>query len=151
MARAQAALDFLMTYGWALLILSIAAAAIVSLGIFDTGSFVGSRAVGFSQMTPVGWSLDSNGVLLIKLKNNAGSDIEITSINASLDALNIFNDTVVPLKYGENTEVITVGQFSSPSPVGTSYSIRVNIVYIDVESGPGFEYHDAGTITGKVI
>ena len=48
MKKGQAALDFLMTYGWAIALVVIVAAALFALGVFDVSNFVGTKAAGFS-------------------------------------------------------------------------------------------------------
>ena len=146
--RAQASLDFLMTYGWALLLITLVAAAIVGLGILDTGSYIGSRAIGFSQITPVGWSLDNSGVLKMKLKNNAGSDINITQMVATQNSRNITNASVINVPYGKDSGVFSVGSLDN-SNSGASYSVNVKIYYNDSETG--FPYVDSGTLSGRVI
>ncbi|MCX6772520.1 MAG: hypothetical protein NTV88_01985 [Candidatus Micrarchaeota archaeon] len=151
--KGQAALDFLMTYGWALLIIALAAAAIVALGILDMGSFIGSRATGFSQIEPIGWSLDHTGVFNIKLKNNAGTDINVTSVTTSYNSVagncSALNPPVgISLPEGSESGVINACTFGAINP-GASYSLRLNINYTDSETG--FSYTDAGTVTGKVL
>ena len=147
--KAQAALDFLMTYGWALLIIALAAAAIVALGILDVGSFIGSRATGFSQIEPIGWSLDQTGAFHIKLKNNAGTGINVTSVSAVYNsAAGNCSALDVGMPEGSESGVINACTFGSMRP-GSSYSMRVNINYTDSETG--FSYTDAGTVTGKVL
>lgn len=144
--KAQAALDFLMTYGWAILLVAIVAAAIVSLGILDTGSFIGSRTFGFSQVQPTAWRLEPSGALTIKLKNNAGTDINITSIMAQYENANVTYATPVSVANGAESPIITVGSLPSQQS-GGSFSIKLAINYTDTESG--FPYTDTGTISGK--
>ena len=136
-----------MTYGWALLIIALVSAAVVSLGLVDIGSFMGSRASGFAQITPVGWRVDTSGGFAIMLKNNAGADINITSINATLGTANITYTTMVPIANGEQTGQLSLGSFAG-APSSGSYTARVSISYVDAETG--FMYRDSGTITGRV-
>ncbi len=50
--RAQSALEYMMTYGWAILIIVIVAAVLYSMGIFSPSSSVSSTSSGFSPFTP---------------------------------------------------------------------------------------------------
>jgi len=52
--KGQAALDFLMTYGWAIALVVIVAAALFALGVFDVSNFVGTKAAGFSGVAVKG-------------------------------------------------------------------------------------------------
>jgi len=144
--KAQSALDFLMTYGWALLIISLVIAGMFMLGVFDTGSFVGTRASGFVQVSPVGWQVTPAGVFKVMFKNNAGTDITITSVNATLGASTMpTNSTAVPILNGEQTGQLALGSFGTQSG---SYTVRVTIAYNDTATG--FAYTDTGTLSGKV-
>ncbi len=148
MKKAQAALDFLMTYGWALLLIVLVVGALFALGIFDVGSFLGSKASGFAQVGIVGWKLADDGAFTAKFENHAGSNINVTSINATLGTESVAYNSTFNVNNGQQSSTIAVGTFSSPGGKGTSYSINVNIAYTDKKTG--FAYTDAGTITGKV-
>ena len=142
----QSALDFLMTYGWALLVMALVIAGLFSLGLFDTGSFIGTRASGFVQVTPVGWRVTPAGALSVMFKNNAGTDITITQVNATMGASPpISNSTAVPILNGEQSGTLALGSFGAWSG---SYTIRVTVSYND--SATGFSYTDAGTLSGRV-
>jgi hypothetical protein len=143
--KAQAALDFLMTYGWALLVMGLIIAGLFALGIFDVGSFVGTRASGFVQVTPVGWRVTPAGALTVMFKNNAGTDIVVTQVNATLGTTTLTNSTAVTIMNGEQTGTLALGNFGTRSG---SYTISVKIAYND--SATGFSYTDAGTISGRV-
>ncbi|MEM3372693.1 MAG: hypothetical protein QXF76_00555, partial [Candidatus Anstonellales archaeon] len=84
MVKAQSGMDFLMTYGWALLIVVIVVGALFGLGIFDEGTFVGNKASGFTNVGVKAWQLSSTGTLQLQLQNNVGSDIRITAVNVTL-------------------------------------------------------------------
>jgi len=147
--KAQAALDFLMTYGWALLIVVLVVGALFALGIFDIGTFMGNKTSGFTQIGVSGYKLASDGMLTLKLKNLAGTNVNITSINATLGVTTIGNSTLFALSNGRESAIFSVGNFSSATPsAGSSYSIRVEIHYNDTSSG--FSYLDSGTLVGKV-
>ncbi len=46
--KAQSAMEYLMTYGWAILIIAIVLAALFSLGVFSSSSFLGTTCVASS-------------------------------------------------------------------------------------------------------
>jgi hypothetical protein len=50
MAKAQAAIEYLTTYGWAILIIVAAAGILYSLGVFNSGSFSGKSTPGACQV-----------------------------------------------------------------------------------------------------
>jgi hypothetical protein len=143
----QAALDFLMTYGWALIMITICVAALYSMGVFDASTFIGSRASGFSQMTATDWMLRQDGMLVIRLKNNAGTDVNITRINATYQSQTAQYNATTPISNGQLSGNIAVGSFAA-TPRGTGYSVQVAMAYTDIATG--YTYVDSGTLTGKV-
>jgi hypothetical protein len=147
MRKGQAGLDFLMTYGWALLLIVLVVGALFALGIFDIGSFTGSRASGFSQVGVTGWSLAPNGTLSIKFRNQVGSPINVTAVNSTYASTTVNYGTQVNIANGQQSGSVNVGAFGTQSP-GSSYSVSVKITYMDLNTG--FNYTDAGTLTGKV-
>ncbi|MGC8652080.1 MAG: hypothetical protein ACP5UH_02410 [Candidatus Micrarchaeia archaeon] len=46
--KGQSAMEYLMTYGWAILIIAIVLAALFSLGVFSSSSFTGTTCVALS-------------------------------------------------------------------------------------------------------
>ena len=148
MKKGQASLDFLMTYGWALLLVVLIVGALFALGIFDAGTFLGSRQSGFAQISPTGWRLEPSGDFTLKLKNNSGTDIEITDINATLRTDSIAYTTAESVSSGRQTDTLAIGTFPNALAAGSSYSVRIEIEYTDIATD--FVYKDTGTVTGKV-
>ncbi|MCX6769637.1 MAG: hypothetical protein NT051_03075 [Candidatus Micrarchaeota archaeon] len=150
--KGQAALDFLMTYGWAIALVVIIAAVLFALGVFDTSNFIGSKASGFSGVAVTAWKLEPvAGAFTMKVANQVGQPIKITSINVSIGQNSVVMSNV-------STSTLTVGETSgtltSSAPhfgaqtSGSSYTAKVVIAYNDTNSG--FTYTTAGTLTGKV-
>lgn len=148
MVKAQSGMDFLMTYGWALLIVVIIVGALFGLGIFDEGTFVGSKASGFNSIGVSAWQLKSDGTLSLKIRNNAATDIQITSINATRGNESKTYTTVVNLANGKETTLNNAVTFTNAATVGQTYTVQIEMKYTDTKSG--FSYMDKGTITGKV-
>ena len=70
--KAQSAMEYLMTYGWAILIIAIVLAALFSLGIFSSSSFTGTTCIassGFLCSSPV-WT---GGILHVTLGQSTGT------------------------------------------------------------------------------
>ncbi len=70
--KAQSAMEYLMTYGWAILIIAIVLAALFSLGIFSSSSFTGTTCIassGFLCSSPV-WT---SGTLHVTLGQSTGT------------------------------------------------------------------------------
>jgi hypothetical protein len=73
--RAQSAMEYLMTYGWAILIIAVVLGALFSLGIFGSGGLVSTACVagpGFLCSSPV---MDINGNVFFTFGQSLGSSI----------------------------------------------------------------------------
>ncbi len=73
--RAQSAMEYLMTYGWAILIIAVVLGALFSLGVFGGGSLVGTACVaspGYLCSSP---SLGTNGEIGFQFGQNTGTTI----------------------------------------------------------------------------
>jgi hypothetical protein len=147
-AKAQSGMEYLMSYGWVILILVIVAAAFYALGVFNPLTFAGRTVTGFQVLgTPLDWELRSaNGNLTLNLVNGRFSTpVTIYKITAAVNGISTSYDTgeltIIPGASDEVTFPI--------SPVlekGSTYSVRVTVLY---NSG-GLNHTDIGTVTGVV-
>ena len=148
--KGQAALDFLMTYGWAIALVVIIAAVLFALGIFDVSNFTGSRAAGFSGVAVKGWNMNSAGTMTMKFSNQVGTQIRIDGVSIQVGQ-NITTLSGLPgtMNTGEESAVIstTAGAFGVQTP-GTGYTAKVNINYTDTNAN--FAYTTSGTLTGRI-
>jgi hypothetical protein len=75
MFKAQSAMEYLMTYGWAILIIAVVLGTLLSLGVFGSSSFIGTSCIaasGYLCRSPI---LDTNGNLSISFGQAAGRSI----------------------------------------------------------------------------
>ena len=152
--KGQAALDFLMTYGWAIALVVIIAAVLFALGIFNVSNFVGSKAAGFSGVAVSGWKYDPTGTLSMVLSNQVGDPIQVEAINASLGT-GVNPITSFAPVFPSNTVATgqSINEVGTPSPLqnlttATGYTAQVTITYEDLTTD--FNYTTTGTLTGKV-
>ena len=146
--KGQAALDFLMTYGWAIALVVIIAAVLFALGIFDVSNFTGSRAAGFSGVAVTGWNMNAAGTMSLKFANQVGQRISIDTVNVTIGNTSIVTALpAAPLNTGQTSETLsTVSNFGTQA-VGSGYTAKVVISYTDRSSD--FDYSSSGTLTGK--
>jgi hypothetical protein len=152
--KAQSAMEYLMTYGWAILIVIIVAAALYALGIFNPATYTQSTAVGFQgfQVPTGGWQVNDTTVTVV-LKNMAGANINITNIEATYAGtttgsvspdLTANGGALAP--NGQATFFLDGGDYAGPDS-GASYSVTIEVTYDNLASGlTGFP--STGTITG---
>ena len=83
MSRSQSSMEFLMTYGWAILLVAVVLATFSLLNVTDTGLFTQERCISTSDFSCEEFALDydeatNTMILRVNLKNIAGTDVNIT-------------------------------------------------------------------------
>jgi hypothetical protein len=78
--KAQAATEFLMTYGWAILVVGIAIAALAYFGVLSPSRFLPNKCTLPSGIACIDHKVDATTVTLI-LQNSLGYTINVTGIN----------------------------------------------------------------------
>jgi len=148
--KGQAALDFLMTYGWAIALVVIIAAVLFALGIFDVSNFTGSRAAGFSGVAVTGWNMNSAGTMSMKFSNQVGTQVRVDAVSVTIGQ-NVTTLTGLPvtLNTGESSATLSTAAaaFGTQTP-GTGYTAKVNVNYTDTNAN--FAYTTSGTLTGRI-
>ncbi|VVB65681.1 Uncharacterised protein [Candidatus Gugararchaeum adminiculabundum] len=107
-----------------------------------------SKATGFLSIRATGWRIDPAGVFYLNLKNNAGGEVNITKIEATLGTQTITSSPATVLANDVQSKILPIGTFSNPPATGDPYSVAVKITYTD--TGTGLDYMNVGTVTGKV-
>ena len=80
--RGQAALEFLMTYGWALIAILILISAIYYFGVTRPKDILPNRCLFSPEIECVAYSLSStDNTFRLKLRNNVGDTITVTSLD----------------------------------------------------------------------
>jgi hypothetical protein len=73
--KAQSAMEYLMTYGWAILIMAVVLGALFYLGVFNSGNATGSSCLasaGYLCQNPL---LSTNGMLSLQFGQDVGQNI----------------------------------------------------------------------------
>ncbi|MDE1870991.1 MAG: hypothetical protein KGI06_02000 [Candidatus Micrarchaeota archaeon] len=73
--KAQSAMEYLMTYGWAILIIAVVLGALFSLGVFSGSSLLGNACIaqsGFLCQNPV--YVHSTGYIQVQVGQNTGQN-----------------------------------------------------------------------------
>ena len=147
--KAQSAMEYLMTYGWAILIVIIVAAALYALGIFNPATYTGRIPTGFTTLgTPSDWDVASNGDVSIILKNRLPKQISVYNVTVSIGTSSDYNATTFQISPGEEHSfpASLSGLNLGSKTQGTTYSVDVEIFY---NSG-GLNHTETGRITGTV-
>lgn len=139
--KAQAALEYLMTYGWAILVIVIVIAALYALGVFTPKASVPCTPC-FSSFAYLDHSYDSGTKnLTLKIRNGPRS---ITIDGASFEYTNgttAWNSTLAQ-SVEPNKDIEIIGNV----PLKPPYDLIVKINYTVTDSG--LQHTDTATIHG---
>lgn len=143
--KGQSSLEYLMTYGWALLVIVIAGAALYSLGVLNPSSYVRQTCTGFSYLAYQDSRLTTAGAFTLHAINGP-MDVTVTAISVNNISLSSLSGSP-SLSPSNGAAVILSG---SGGPTGTtddSYSYSVVITYNVTNGISGNK--DSATCTGK--
>ena len=137
-------MEYLMTYGWAILIVIIVAAALFALGVFNPATYTGRAATGFGGLgTPADWQY-SLTTLTIVLNNQVGQAITVSNVTT---VQGCYDATSTPIAAGSR------GTFAltpcTSKGAGESFSEAITVTYM--VSGSTLDRSATGTLTGTAV
>lgn len=143
--RAQTALEFLMTYGWALVIILVFLLVMWQFGVFNPKNVEPGNA-GFWGVVPQDFKFTSGGTLTVSFENQVGSAVNITKINATVGSKNSY---VSGINIRINPGATYKGDFTgfSSLPAGSRFEAFVSVDYVDDRTGE--TYRSSGKIWGS--
>ena len=148
--KSQSALEYMMTYGWAILVIVIVAAVLYSLGIFSPSSSISSTITGFAGLGSVSAQCFPGGGLVLSLSDSMGVPIQITKINTT-------NQNGKPVSVNFSSIISPSGSSyfvvadSCSNASGTSYSNKVSVTYTEPGQPLPGPYISSGDIMGHVM
>jgi hypothetical protein len=165
--RGQAAMEYLMTYGWALLVIAIVISILVLINPFSPPAGCRFDQVGFTCNPPAFGNTATNTVLYLQIFNGNNNNVRIYSVYCTADTTssppvvslsltspyNLVprqgNFTISPTHY--NVNCYRNGALMGPSQAGSDFSGRVWIFYRNEEDGADYPFRTvSATISGKV-
>jgi uncharacterized protein (UPF0333 family) len=126
--KAQAAMEFLMTYGWALLVVLAAIGALAYFGVLKPQQFLPEQCVLVPGVACSDFKVNSSQTVMVIL-NSLGRDMSITRISAG----NCSKDFNYELKNGEQFEFILTGCNNGES--GGRFKSDIVVDYVSKDSG----------------
>lgn len=141
--KGQGALEYLMTYGWALLIIVVVGAALFALGIFSPQTK--SVCTGFQYYTYSNQKMTTTQYTLEVLNGNQ----DVTVTNLSVEGTDLGTVTLSPTGTLGSGKRVTISGANDPTTKssGDSYSYSVSVTY-NTPTISGLK--DMATCTGKV-
>ncbi|MCD6403334.1 MAG: hypothetical protein J7K98_03315 [Candidatus Aenigmarchaeota archaeon] len=133
MRKGQAAMEYLMTYGWAILIIIVVIAALYAMGVFKVGKPTVACSPCFSNFAFVDYSTaGGSGTLVIR---NGPEQRNITSLSVGSMA----TDSECQLN-----QICDAGKTIKITGIPTTGDQTITITYISIDSG--LTHTDTATI-----
>lgn len=159
MKRAQAALEFLTTYGWAFLVILIMISTLAYFGVLKPSRLLPDRCSFGAEFECKDFQISqADDTIKVKLKNNAGDAIAVNSMSVSTESAIALNCTGAPDFTGVwplggirdfiFTECNTheVGFVS-----GDKGKVSIKLSYYSIRSGSDYSHIVSGEIFATVI
>ncbi|MFI5412500.1 MAG: hypothetical protein ACHQX1_01265 [Candidatus Micrarchaeales archaeon] len=153
--KAQAALEFIATYGWGLLAIVIGVAIVYSLGLFSTTTFINNQCTFTSNFGCLKAFLYTNGTLYINIEQSSPDPINITAVGCDTTGIptnmtQLSNAVYLPIGASASFSTICYQNGTlSKSASGTPYKGYVLINYTNQDTG--FRHLEVGTLIQKSI
>ena len=145
--RAQAAMEFLMTYGWAILVVLVAIGALAYFGVLSPDNFLPERCTGPAGMDCLDKATieaTPNNVTFV-LKNNNGFDITNLSVTSVSDNCgSLLNSTVMtenassvfnPSTTAQNNRRILIELTCATDFTTGRFKSNIGVNYANAQSG----------------
>lgn len=143
--KGQAAMEFLMTYGWAILAAVIAIGVLAYFGVFSPGKYVtGNAVVNPPFYISAANAKASTGGVQLAIKNNGGEDYSIQSVIISNCGS---YDTATPI-VADSTAVVLV---PCTGGLTSGNNIKGDITITYQKPGVAVDLTATGTIAQKVV
>ncbi len=148
--KGQAAMEFLMTYGWAILAAVIAIGVLAYFGVFSPGKYITGNAIVnppfYIDAANAKESYGSYGGVQFSLKNNGGEDYELQRVNVT----NCGSYTTVTDIGTDERSTITV-ECTSANSISDGDTIKGDITITYRKEGIDVDLTSTGTIAQKVV
>ena len=149
--KAQASLEFLMTYGWAILVVLIAITAFSFIAVVKPQTFISERCILNLPLFCEDAHLDSTtGDLVLRIRNSLSDDISINEIELQEDScyILILRHTLEN-KIAQNSEKDFI--LDCDFKKGQKINSEIKIKYAESGLPEGLEKISKGELIGKVI
>lgn len=146
--KGQAAMEFLMTYGWAILVVLVAIGALAYFGVLSPDSMLPQKTTFGPQISNVGDAfVQSDGSVQVALKNTGGFDLVVTGLSVTGDCTgpsNIVPDLSSPgLTYPNGNTTVFSWNCGAYTAKKAKMNVRIN--YTNTVSGV------QGASTGEIV
>jgi hypothetical protein len=157
--KGQGAMEYLMTYGWAILVVMVVGIVMWQLGIFNMGGAT-LTATGFAKIKPqlAGSGISRTGNPKLIFTNGVGTQITIVSariidMNVKTRSCPLTSAMFVSknVAAGENTKLSTaLTSCMTPGTPGGVYQASISLNYLVTVGGVTTSHTESGSLRGPL-
>jgi hypothetical protein len=125
--KSQAALEFLMTYGWAFALILISLSVLTYIGVFDTSKFVSEECTFLSGIYCLDSKVNTTGAIII-VQNGVPFNMENITINIKECSMASGPSILLPGESGNYTANCVLYK-------GTVFKSAINLNFTNPDSG----------------
>ncbi len=137
--RAQAALEFLMTYGWAILVVLVAVGALAYFGVLSPDKFLPAKCVLQSGLSCIDHKATATQ-LVLRVQNTLGYDVTVDAIKA-LQCTALGSQGTLA-NGAAATYTLTCAN------AGSKYNGQANVTYTIIDTS--IQHNNVGQITSRI-
>ncbi|MFA6048430.1 MAG: hypothetical protein WC792_00590 [Candidatus Micrarchaeia archaeon] len=142
MKKGQSALEYLVTYGWAILAIVIIAALLVASGVFNPGAIAGSKQCsGLTSFDCQDFNANASGLTMF-LRNKAGNSLTVTTVGGAAAACT----PSATVANGAAIQCLYAG-FTAGTTGATLDATNVAVAFTDSKSG--LAHTETAVVRGK--
>lgn len=145
--KAQTSLEFLMTYGWAILIIIVVLVIAWQWGLFQQQGRISPGYSGFWGVVLGDFSFNSEGLLRLSIQNEINARVNLTKINVTIEG-DKYSDSSLNVQLDSGGRYTWSRTFSPRIPAGQRFEAFVSIDYKDERTSE--TYRSSGMIWGNV-
>lgn len=143
--KSQAALEFLMTYGWAILVVLVAVGALAYFGVLSPDALFPNKCTLADGIVCLDHNVESYRVIIV-LKNARGEPITINKIVVSGNSQECLDNQSIALNNNEKV-VFTITECSNGLS-GARFDGMINVTYVPEDK---LSHIASGTLRTKVV
>ena len=141
----QAALEFLMTYGWAILVVAAAIGVLAYFGVLSPENFLPQKCILPAGLACLDYNVENYKIVLV-LQNTQGETIIIDKVTVSGNSQQCSDNQTVTVN-NEAKAIITITQCNNGAE-GAKFNGIVNVSYTIEER---LAHNAIGTLKAKVV
>jgi len=129
--KAQAAMEFLMTYGWAILVVLAAIGALAYFGVLSPDRFMPEKCTLPSGMACTDFTWDNTQGFRLQIQNSAGFDMSGLTVSVNGTGCNVADTSFQALNDGDSHIYDFAGECTN---LTGKFKGSVNIAYTNVQT-----------------